>query len=397
MLKKITLAVLFIFAAHSVNAQLNFSASNTGLPAAFVINDFQVAGADIWGAGSYFNGSKFEGRIYKSADNGTTWAQVITSGLDSLSTGNALLNYSGTLLISGFISGNNYSVFASTDGGSTWSVSNTGLPAGFVINEFRLVGTDIYGAGSYFNGTNFEGRIFRSADIGATWTQIATTSLTSLYTGNSLLYNSGQLFISGSISNTTQNYSVYVSSDYGMTWTVSNSGLPSTFVINEFRSVGADIYGAGSNYTGSGFEGRLYKSGDNGATWTQITTTGLDGLYTGNALLFNNGKLFVSGSVSSTSQGYSVFVSSDVTKIANLVSEEFSIYPNPFHNEIRFDCTGNEAGYVSVYDISGNMVRKAAISATQSCLDLSGEKSGIYFIQVSIGQRENKPVIMTKD
>ena len=93
-------------------------------------------------------------------------------------------------------------------------------------------------------------------------------------------------------------------------WKLKNNGIPSSVAINEFASIGNDLFACG-HYTflnGASYESeiRLYKSTDNGSNWTQVQTNGLS-LLTGIALFNFNNKLFISGSASKNWSDYSLF------------------------------------------------------------------------------------------
>ena len=273
---------------------------------------------------------------------------------------------------------------------TVWTSSNSGLPPGFAINDFETVGTEIYAGGSFFNGSNFEARLYRSSNNGTSWTQITTTGLTSLFTGNALAFHKNKILISGSISNLTQNYSVFVSTNNGQSWTASNAGLPPGFVINDFETVGTEIYAGGSFFTGSNFEARLYKSSNDGASWTQIITTGLASLITGNALAFHNNRFLISGSISNLTQNYSVFVSTTPVSVNTIpYVTHYKLFPNPFINEIHLQGLLSEKIEIQIIDILGNHVKSFSktISEDNLTLDLSELNSGVY---VLIIHSENK-------
>jgi len=289
----------------------------------------------------------------------------------------------------------------STNGQTTWTVTNNGQPSAFAINDFEIVGSDIYAGGSFYNGSNFEARLYKSSNNGANWSQVITTGLTTLFTGNGLLSYNNKLFISGSISNTSQNYSLYVSLDNGQTWTVSNNGLPSAFAINDFEIVGSDIYAGGSFYNGSNFEARLYKSSNNGANWSQVITTGLTTLFTGNGLLSYNNKLFISGSISNTSQNYSVYVSNiQTTSIFERdLGIRFLTYPNPFKYGIFISGLKSNNFDLLISSIEGKLIKTYNFrDLTDSYyLDLSELNSGIYILNIQIDRQNSRPIKMIKE
>ena len=397
-----TLKIVITFIALQLStllfSQKDWTSSNSGLPNSFAINDFEIVDKDIYSGGSFFNGTNFEARIYKSSNDGVSWTQLTTTGLNLLYTGNAFLYHNNKFFISGSVSNStqNYSVFVSTNNGQSWSSSNSGLPNSFAINDFEIVGEDIYASGSFFNGTNFEARIYKSSNDGVSWTQLTTTGLNLLYTGNAFLYHNNKFFISGSVSNSAQNYSVFVSTNNGQSWSSSNSGLPNNFAINDFEIVGEDIYASGSFFNGTNFEARIYKSSNDGLSWSQITTTGLNILYTGNAFLYHNNKFFISGSVSNSTQNYSVFASSSTLSVNEYSKEmNYKLFPNPFQNEIFLQDLNSNIIKVELYDALGNRIKffNENLNNDNLTLDLTDLKKGVYIL---ILYSENKKFKSTK-
>jgi len=92
-----------------------------------------------------------------------------------------------------------------------------------------------------------------------------------------------------------------------VSWEISSGGISSSVAISEIVVSGDDLFACGTymNVTTYKSEVRLYKSTDNGSSWSQQSTNGL-GLITGNTIFNHNGILFISGAVS-LSQEYAVF------------------------------------------------------------------------------------------
>ena len=59
-----------------INAQVNWTFSNNGLPSTFAVNSFTVQNNTVYALGSYYNGSSFVGRLYKTTNSGANWTEV---------------------------------------------------------------------------------------------------------------------------------------------------------------------------------------------------------------------------------------------------------------------------------------------------------------------------------
>ncbi len=124
--------------------------------------------------------------------------------------------------------------------------------------------------GSIFAGTSQDG-IYRSADDGATWTQV-NNGLTNLdvyglaVNGNTIYAGAGQ--------------GVFKSTDNGDTWTSISNGLAGIYAIYDFAFIGTDIFAGTLN--------NVYKTSDGGANWTYSGT----GLFNATKLVGNSTNLF---------------------------------------------------------------------------------------------------------
>lgn len=149
-------------------------------------------------------------------------------------------------------------VMWSTDGGKVWKMRNTGMGA-VTVGQLLI---DPFNPSVLLAATN--NGIFRSTDMGASWSQRATGNF------KELVYYAGQrriVFASAS-------GKLYRSSDNGLNWSQITSGLPSSGVS---RGVIA-VTPADTNYvyfletSGSVFQG-LYRSTDGGLNFTTRSTT----------------------------------------------------------------------------------------------------------------------------
>ena len=171
------------------------------------------------------------------------------------------------------------------------------IPSNVAINGFINIGEDLYAIGHYTDNKTFvsEIRLFKSSDNGDTWSRIEPKGL-DLLTGNSFFNSKGRLFTSGTSVLFPIEFSVYSSKDNGLSWNRVTNGIPSNVAINGFINIVEDLYAIGHYTDNKTFvsEIRLFKSSDNGDTWSSIDTEGL-GLLTGNSFFNSRGELFISG------------------------------------------------------------------------------------------------------
>jgi len=224
--------------------------------------------------------------LYSSPDGAQTWTanSVIGSArVQSLAVDpkNSSVVYAGTP------SG----IFKTTNGGSTWTASNTGAPSDLAtsIAIDPLNSNNVYAA--------FPEGLYKSASAGATWTRIRNQNITAvavdptvegvLYAGpccDALLkstdggttWNYVTSFsapISAIAVDPTTNLNVYAvsslssgvlrSGDGGINFTVSNSGLPDN---PDVYAIAIDLHNASRLYVGT--TAGVYRSTNGGHSWT---------------------------------------------------------------------------------------------------------------------------------
>ena len=205
------------------------------------------------------------GGVFRSTDSGNTWANVY---IGTAGTVIAKINSDW------FIYSDATTAIRSTDDGQTWvSQAVTNAPT---LSNYSINGGVLKNGSTYAGLTSGTPRLTTSSD-GITWT-LATAFPTTV---NSLTV-SGGYYIAG-----TSTTALYRSPD-GITWsTITLSGADT-----------GRVAGLSSNGTGVVILSRsnsVSRSGDHGATWTNVTVT-----ITG--ITFWTGEVFVGV----TSQGYTV-------------------------------------------------------------------------------------------
>jgi hypothetical protein len=152
-------------------------------------------------------------------------------------------------------------VYRSTDGGSSWFTSSSGLPAalgGYVeVKSFGRIGNLIFAATS--------AGVYVSADTGATWNVSGSGSPSSL---SCLAADSGRI-IAGTLVPGSRTGTMYLSSDTGRTWQIKAQGLSGGGII--------DVAIGGGVVLSSTIDG-VYRSTDWGNNWS-VASTGLQNIY----------------------------------------------------------------------------------------------------------------------
>jgi len=181
-----------------------------------------------------FAGAIYDG-VYLSRDNGLTWEQ--TSMWDK--SVDALTSINSTLF-AGLWGGG---VYLTNDNGMNWSQTALNNDD---VRAFISSGNDLF-AGSASNG------IYKSTDNGQNWTHQAIENIPVVAMGSHGNYLFAGCDYAG----------VYRSADNGETWTQSGLGVQSVY---SFVSQSNAVFAGTLNVTSGG---RVYKSTNNGGTWTE--------------------------------------------------------------------------------------------------------------------------------
>jgi uncharacterized protein (TIGR03437 family) len=216
------------------------------------------------------------GVLRKSTDFGSTWGVVTLPNLPAQNGGTPIRvgglsvdpSAAGTLYVS-------YEVFMyrSTDFGNTWTVlaripgTLTSFSVGTVIvdprNSNTLYVADLY---PFVNGScgttlnNTDCGLFRSADGGNSWTNVAPAGI---YTEVAFDSRNGSLYVGGQI--TGVGGGVLESTDGGKTWNPVNNKVSRNQLVADPGAAGTLLA-----FNPFGQEAEVFRSSDAGATWTQI-------------------------------------------------------------------------------------------------------------------------------
>lgn len=181
--------------------------------------------------------------VYKSTNNGDTWQYKPCSHVRTIArSGNNL-----------FVGKSNGEVLLSTDVGNTWVSRSTGLPQSNFINIIDIKGDSIYA------GTERDG-MFLSTNNGNSWNQVLNEFQ------NNEVYEikidaDGRIYVASE-------YGFYVSIDNGQTWynSFQGSNIRSIAIKNGVLYAGRYYYTSDSSYYNS-----VYVSYDYGNSWSSIS------------------------------------------------------------------------------------------------------------------------------
>ncbi|MEO6324322.1 MAG: hypothetical protein ABIT01_07725 [Thermoanaerobaculia bacterium] len=187
--------------------------------------------------------------------------------------------------------------FRSTDGGVSFQLSNSGMPD-VGVNSFSVTAS-----GAILAGMQLAGGLFRSTDVGLSWTAIvypgsSTNTVAAAPSVSGTFYvasnNSIGATTDGGASWMERDLGFYVvdllptsatnvlagtdsgvfrSTDSGANWALSNSGLPNTRI----RCLASDP--ASPLVVYAGIQGGLYRSADAGQTWNHLGSFGTQAVW----------------------------------------------------------------------------------------------------------------------
>ena len=221
------------------------------------------------------------GEVFKSTDGGASWSAV-SSGL-MLTSVTALAidpKNPGTLY-----AGGDGGVFKTTDGGASWNPANTGLPIVWIAaaGSYLVAGVNILAIDPQNPSTLYAGTVglFKSTDGGTSWTEAdygLPVDLAGPYGVGVLAIdpqNPSTLYAGTNVNISLEDLGgIFKSTDGGASWTEADYGLPpfpNGFYVGA-RSLAVDPRNRNTVYTGLyflGIYGGVFKSTDGRASWTE--------------------------------------------------------------------------------------------------------------------------------
>jgi photosystem II stability/assembly factor-like uncharacterized protein len=249
-----------------------------------------------------------------------------------------------------------------TNAGASWTlVSITYNIDNLPFGDLRFIDSS---TGCYCTGM---GDIFRTTDAGATWTNVHPSGGMESYNKIHFL-DSNTGFVAG--------YPglVLKTTDAGATWTNIPTGT-TTFLNAAYFIDPMNGFACG----GDGFTfGRIFKTTNGGSTWTVDLASA---------------NTYVDFAFPSLTTGYVCGQNSDVHKVDLSIGIEenqsndlqISVFPNPSSGQFTLsypDFSAKEKICLTICDLTGRVVYKADMYATEENINLGNISKGIYFLRI---------------
>ncbi len=321
---------------------------HVGLIKAFSLTSI---GDTIFAQGSPSKDQYYVNNLYVSADNGNNWKLAYNNFFG----GKILIDDNKYLYT---IDGSN-NLYMSIDNGTTWGKMNN------VWGNTRITAWLSYG-GNIFIGTAGKG-VYRSTDLGYTWTGGGTAVV------SSIVENNNALFIAA------ERDCIYSSSDLGSSWTNINFTNSSCSSLSVYKNI---LYAIVDSLLYP-YSSKIYKSSDNGLTWLQSgSSAGNTIFFDKEGYLFSYNKSFGGdefGLINRSSDfGFTWFNSSThnwVTTFLNLTSNEFII--GTLGNYI-FKTNNSGASYLQLSNGITNPRIITSIRASNGDIFLGTDGDGVF-------------------
>jgi len=323
------------------------------------------------------------GTIYRTTNGGAIWTNVFSQ------TGGIIAGIRMKSSTEGYAVGipvaGKWTVIKTTNGGSNWTHLPNEPPQ--VGDESATLGIDLTGNTLSFGTDN--GKIYRSTDLGTTWTSdsISGNSV------NALHFNSSSTGLAGFDNGITDR-----STNSGVSW--DSGGTAGSGAVNCISGLANEywaIIGSSISYTH-----------DTGKTWT-YATPGFHGIIPLQAVSFTSAASAVNGWAVGQS-GTILHYKRQVTGVlpgGQSLPTSFKLeqnYPNPFNpiTRIQYELPTTEHVVLAIYDLLGRNVltivnQKQNAGIHFANVDGTHLSSGVYFCRMQAGNfNDTKKIVLLK-
>jgi hypothetical protein len=316
------------------------------------------------------------GGIYKTTDAGATWTRVGTPAMFNTTSFPDIVHFFDAQhgVAIGDPNTTSFEIWTTADYGQTWTqVNGANIPAPDASGEYGIVNLFSAVDSTIWFGTDI-GNIYKSTDMGLTWTKYSTGMIVAAQTIEDMA------FVDSVHGFTMQGGLLYASADGGATWNqITYTGplfqgelepVPGTHTLITTGS--SSTTGFGSSY-----------SQDYGLTWNLIDTN-----VSHTAADFYNETTGWSGEVSDGTIGGAYMYNGMALAVPLAApSIDATIYPNPSNGTFNLNMKGiNEPVVISVYDITGKIISETKYSP-------SNNNSTLSFVLANVNKGVHQVVI----
>ena len=326
------------------------------------------------------------GKIAHTTDGGKTWAVQPSATFNGKSAFPNAVHFfdSRNGVCVGDPNGGYFEIYTTTDGGNQWTrVPASRIPANSrgeagEVGSFEVCGNTI------FFGTN-KGRLFRSVDMGATWT-VVQTPFSGIF---KIAFRDDNIgLIAGLLS---RKWTAFRTSNSGTDW--ERLQPDNCFYTSDFAYIPETDTIISVGTTRDGESWGLSYSVDSGATFTnfadfyvdidQFTAVGISpngkGMWAG---ALNYGAHY--GGMWHRGMTEPIFKSTTFSSVSARIVESVTVYPNPARDVVSIK-SEKEIVSVELLTISGTTILKQSVGATSCSLSVASLPRGIYILKANLG------------
>jgi len=274
-----------------------------------------------------------------------------------------------------------FEIYTTTDGGDNWvRVSSSNIPANKSDEKGIVAYYSVCGDVICFSTS--KGRLYRSADRGASWT-VTQTPLSDSFV---LAFRNDNVGVIKGGEN--DNFAAYQTTDGGSNWT--SLGTQSNFYSDAIAYIpGSDtLVSAGAYVNGEDKLCGLSYSTDDGVSFTDYADFYSVDMYTalafspdgtgGWAGSFSYGPYF--GGMYHRGETPIILANTDIVDAKADTVKAVIVYPNPANGFVVL--SGIDKGQVSIYNSNGLLVLKDTDYESGTRIDISRLPSGLYVLQI---------------
>lgn len=326
--------------------------------------------------------------IWKTTDGGTVWTKQTTATFSNAASFPNLVHFfdANNGVAQGDPLSGVFEIYTTSNGGTTWTrVPAANIPA--APNEFGYVHLAKVVGNTIWFGTDL-GRIFRSNDRGLTWAVSQSPVID--FGGVTTAGKSGDFTMKDANTGWAidQDGILYSTTDAANWEPVASSGTVYGGDICFVPGTANTLISTGISTTASmGYGSSI--STDGGLTWTVIDDT----VQYGATAAYDASTVYAGGFNGATSGGMFKLSPLMATVNPKLAANKVVAYPNPTKGQVNLESKSSIKS-IELMDMSGKLVKTFG-SITQ--LDLTGMKSGMYILNVTLADGQKTSTKLIKD